>query len=190
MSIPILGAIPEEMTVGDTIKFTKALDDFPFSESWTYTYYFVKDDGTANIFNVVATQPGSSEEYLITITPAKTSSLASGRYDWRAKVEKAGEVSTIEESTIQLLPSYTAAVESRTPARQIVDAIDAQLAGSATLTQKRIKVKDREIEHHDRNQLLQLRSYYDSIALREEAAERLALGLGQKHKMRTRLLNN
>lgn len=191
MSIQVLDRIPEEMTLGETIKFKKTLGDFPVSEGWTLTYFFVKEDATAGeLFNVVATQFESSEDYLITITTAKTESREAGDYSWRAKVTKSGETSTIEMGSITLNPSYEAAVDTRSDACTIVAAIDAQLKGSASLEQKKLKIKDREVEKHDRGSLLQLRTYYSTICEREKTAEALALGKANPSKTRTRLLNN
>lgn len=179
------------MTLGETIKFKKTLGDFPVSEGWTLTYFFVKEDGTAGeLFNVVATQFESSEDYLITIPSATTSGKASGDYSWRAKVTLLTETSTIEMGSITLNPSYEAAVDTRSDACTIVAAIDAQLKGSASLEQKKLKIKDREVEKHDRGSLLQLRTYYGSICQSEKTAEKLALGLANPNKIRTRLLNN
>ena len=179
------------MTLGETIKFKKSLGDFPFSDGWTLTYFFVKEDGTAGeLFNVVATQSGTSEDYLITITTAKTTSRVAGDYSWRAKVTLSGETSTIEMGSIALNPSYEAVVDTRSDACKIVAAIDAQLADSASLEQKKLKIKDREVEKHDRGSLLSLRTYYSSICESEKTAEKLALGLANPNKIRTRLLNN
>lgn len=191
MSIQILSRIPEEFTLSDTIKFKKTLGDFPFSEGWTLTYYFVKKDGTTGeLFNVVATQHESTEDYLITIATAKTSGRAAGDYSWRAKVSKAGETSTVEMGSLTLNPSYTAEVDTRSDAAKILAAIDAARAGTASPEQKRMKVRDREIENFDPAGLLKERTYYAQIVAAEEAAEKLALGLANPNKIRTRLMNN
>lgn len=191
MSIQVLSRIPEEMTLGDTIKFKKSLGDFPFSDGWTLTYYFVKEDGsTAELFNVEATQFESSEDYLITIATDDTSGRAAGDYSWRAKVTKSGETSTIEMGSITLNPSYTSVVDTRSDACKIVAAIDASMANKATPEQKKLKIKDREVEKYDTGQLMQMRTYYSTICQREKTAEDLALGKANPNKTRTRLLNN
>lgn len=182
--------MPEEFTLGDTIKFTKSLADFPYSDGWTLTYYFVKKDGTANIFNVVAEQSGTSEDYLVTIASDDTSSLAAGFYSWRARITKATETSTIEEGSVTLNPDYSEAVDTRSDAAQILAAIDAALAGAASITQKRYKIRDREIERYDPGQLQTLRTYYAAIVKAEQTAELLAQGLPNPNKIRTRLLGN
>lgn len=191
MSIQILSRMPEEFTLGDTIKFKKTLGDFPFSESWTLTYYFVKEDGsTGELFDVEATQYESTEDYLITIASDETSDRAAGAYSWRAKVTKSGETSTIEMGSITLNPSYAEVVDTRSDACKIVAAIDASLAGKASPEQKKLKIKDREVEKYDTGQLLQLRTHYSTICQREKTAELLAQGKANPNKTRTRLLNN
>lgn len=190
MSIQILDRIPDVFTLGDTIKFIKSVSDCPFSAGWTLTYYFVKKDGTANIFNVVATQNGTSEDYLITITSAKTSSLTAGEYSWRAKLTKLEETSSIEDGSVILDPSYAVAVVTLSPACAIVAAIDAAIAGTATLTQKKLKIRDREIEKFDQGGLLQQRTYYAQQCNAEKDAEKLAQGLPNPNTIRTRMPGN
>lgn len=170
--------MPDEFTAGDTIKFTSSLSDFPFSDGWDLTHYFTKDDGTDNIFNVEAEQSESSEDYLSTIATSDTENLTPGRYSWRSKVKKSGETSTIEEGSVFINPSYASAVDTRSNARKIIDAIDAQLAGDASPAQKRFKVRDREVEQHSRADLIALRSHYLGIVQSEDDAEKLAQGLG------------
>lgn len=191
MGIEILSHIPEEMTLGETVKFKKTLGDFPFSEGWILTYYFVKQDGsTGELFDVEATQSGSSEDYLITIATANTSGLEAGDYSWRAKVTLSGETSVVEEGSITLNPSYESVVDTRSDACKIVAAIDASMAGKATPEQKKLKIKDREVEKYDTGQLMQMRTYYSTICQREKTAELLAQGKANPNKTRTRLLNN
>ena len=189
MSLEIQGQIPDEFTIGDDIQFLKTVPNCPASEGGTLTYYFVKKDGTSNTFNVVA--EASNDDFLVDITAAKTAALTAGEYSWRARfVDPDSKTLTIEEGSIILNPDYSSAVSTLSDAQQIVDAIDAQLKNTATPSQKRFKVRDREVEQHSQGELLALRTYYRQIVKDEKAEEALKQGKANPNKVRTRLTNN
>ena len=68
----------------------------------------------------------------------------------------------------QNLKFVSANFDPRSPARIVLDAIQAHLAGVSTGTQRRVKVGDKQIEYATYDQLMKYRNYYQKLALKEE----------------------
>lgn len=68
----------------------------------------------------------------------------------------------------QNLKFATQSFNPRSKARQILDAIQAFLAGKATNNQRRIKVGDKQLENSSFDELIKWKNYYQKQALKEE----------------------
>ena len=58
--------------------------------------------------------------------------------------------------------------DPRSPAKKILDAINAYLAGVASHQQRRIKVGDKEIEYSSYSELNQWKNYYEKIVAKQQ----------------------
>ena len=74
------------------------------------------------------------------------------------------EVITIQQNLKFVDDNY----DPRSPARIILEAIQAHLAGVSTGTQRRVKVVDKQIEYATYDELMKYRNYYQKLALKEE----------------------
>ena len=77
----------------------------------------------------------------------------------------------IEETTLickQNLKYVSANYDPRTPAKIILEAIEAYLAGVATHQQKRVKVGQKEIQYSSYDQLMKWRDFYAIEARKEQ----------------------
>ena len=184
--IPTLDTIPGEIVAGDTVKWTKALADFPVSLGWTLTYRFAINDGSAMTFNVAATQYGDSEDYLVSLPGSATSGKTAGTYAWAARVSDGSDSYTVEEGTIVLRAPLTAATDTRSAARKIVDAIDAALAGSTDVTIMETRIRDRMVKTYTTQELTHLRAHYKAILNSEADAEAIKRGRYTSRKVYTR----
>lgn len=185
VSIQVLNRIPDEITLGDKVQWTEDYPDCPAS-TWTLTYYFIKADGTAQIFNVAAVAYDGTDSFLVTILAADVAAITAGDFRFKARLAKDGVTTTAAEGPISFLPDYSTAIDTRSTARKIVEAIDAAIAGTASMTQKKTKIRDREIEFYTSDELTKLRNYYQGIVEGEDAQDNIALGRRNKTTIRAR----
>lgn len=68
----------------------------------------------------------------------------------------------------QNLKYVSSSYDPRTPAKKILDAINAYLSGIATHQQRRVKVGDKEIEYSSYEQLNKWKNYYEKIVAKQQ----------------------
>lgn len=185
MSLPILHNPPHSAMAGDTLSWRKTLPDYPASV-WTLTYTIIN---AASKMTVVATADG--DDHLVSIPAATTAAWIAGEYGWVASVSDGTDRHTIESGRIVIktdLVAQLAGHDARTAARKALDDLRAALAtwistkghvqsymvdgvnmtfASAADLKARISILEREVA-------------------REEAAERLAAGLGTGRRVMVR----
>lgn len=174
MATSILTAPPAQARAGDTWSWRVSLPDYP-APTWVLSYILYSP--TAKL-TLTATADGSA--HLITVLPATSEDFVAGRYDWIASVASLDERYQVDAGAMDILPDLaaisTGGHDGRSPARIILDAIDASLAGRASGDQVdliRTQLGDRVIQR-DPAVLLKWRQHYAAIV----AAEDRALGKG------------
>lgn len=120
---------PETFFVGETLEWTKDLEDFPAGE-WTLTYYF---RGVGTGFDAVATADGSAHS--VTVPAATTAGLSAGAYFWQAWAEKGPEKHLVDQGRSAVKPSLAGvttatAVDNRTQAERDLEAVRLALVGN------------------------------------------------------------
>lgn len=180
---------PEEIIAGETVKWTKSLTDYPATEGWTLKYRL---RGTTS-YDVTATSSGS--DYAVTIAASTTANYAAGDYRMFAWVEKVGERYNLFDLplTVKPDPIASSAYDPRTPAKRVLDAIDATLLGTASREEQGYSINapggsGRQINFFNRADLIQFRQYYQRIVDSEEAAENLNRGKATGSKILTRFV--
>ena len=101
------------------------------------------------------------------VVEINTDDYSSGEYS--VQFFKGNQV--IQQTTLlckQNLKYVSANYDPRTPARIVLDAIQAYLAGIATHQQKRVKVGQKEIEYSSYDELLKWRDFYAMEARKQE----------------------
>lgn len=159
--------------------------DYPASE-WTLSYAFVK---SGQYFGFTASADG--ELFAVSIAASVTANYDPGIYHWKAYVTKGLERRTIDEGTLEVLPNFaaqTSGYDARSDAQTIFEACEALLLGKATADQKSYTLEGRSLERYGIAELLKLRDRYKSIWDKEQAAERVANGLGSGRKIHTRFI--
>lgn len=182
--------VPKRFTAGETVTWSKSVENFKASDGWTLTYYF-RGPGS---LDVEATADG--QDFAVTITSTLSTPLAPGRYDWQAWVSKDGIKSVIDSGTSDVLAGLSGAVEgydSRSTAKKILDAIDALVAGSTDVRHKRVTVSsagmERTLESFPVTDLIGptgLRNYYATIYAREQRLARIRKGGGYFQQVKSR----
>lgn len=166
------------LIAGDTLDFLTTVIDYPASAGWTLSFRLVPQSaGTAYTFSAAA----ENDDYRSTVTAATTASWAAGEYSWSSYVTKGSERYTVDSGflTIKANPATVAAgTDLRSHARKALAAVEAVIEGRASLDQEEYTINGRSLKRTPVADLIRLRSFYKSEVAREEAAERLAKGLG------------
>jgi len=178
---------PTEITVGDTIKWTKSLSDYP-ADQYALNYKIVPLSGGAPL-TVAATADGT--DHSISISAADSAEYVPGDYRWfsyAVDLETSEERYTIDHGDLKILPDPAAitAADLRSHARTVLDAIEATLEGTASREQSEITIEGRSLKYRTPAELLQLRSFYLAEVRREETAEAIRKGLDSGNRVLTR----
>lgn len=92
---------PITIIAGDTVKFTRALDDYSYADGWRLTY----EIRGASKLDVVATADTDNTGHAVTVAAGDTGTLEPGQYRWFARVGLNGEVYTVDSGTLIVEPN-------------------------------------------------------------------------------------
>lgn len=155
MTMAISTTVPDELIAGDTWKWTREYADFP-PATWVVTFYF--ENGTA-AWNIVATTSGSL--FLATMTAAASAAIVPGVYAWFARATQGAESYVVpgESGWLTVLadPASAGMVDRRSYNRQLLDAINATLLGSATTDQMAMTIGGRSLQRRSLSELEDLK---------------------------------
>jgi hypothetical protein len=183
--------IPATIRAGDTVSWrddatTDSLGNAVGSSAWTLTTYLRRATAGAGL-TVVATAYGSGWE--TTISAANSATLAAGAYYWQARATSGAQAITAGSGSLTVLPAlnYTgapAAFDGRSQARQDLDAVQsairALISGGAV---RRYMISGRQLERFSLAELIELENRLKADVAREEAAQRMANGLGDPRNL-------
>ena len=180
---------PLELRAGDTWKWnrTDKVSDYP-SPAWTLKYRFKNQAGG---FEITATADGSGG-FSVSVDKTTTGAIAAGVYQWQAEVDNGTERYTLERggylTVVADFFSGTAgaAFDSRTHARKVLESIEAVIEGRASKDQEEYQIAGRMLKRTPIPDLLKLRQTYQAEVAGQEAAAKLADGLGGARKVQVR----
>jgi hypothetical protein len=176
--------VPDELIAGDTWEWQRELSDYPAS-THSAAWYFEKADGN---FSVTAGETGDT--FTGTVPAATSATYRAGRYRWRLLVTRTADSvrKTVEEGWINVLPDPAAAgnVDHRTTARVVLDMIDAYLRDPTNLNAASYSLGGRSLSRWSRAELLVERDKWKAEAASQEAAERIASGMGNPRRLYVR----
>lgn len=169
--------VPTSLTAGDTWEWTSDHTDYP-AGTWALTYYFWKQGKT---FSAAATADGTTHS--VTVAAATTANYPVGRYRYQGRVSYSGEVFTVEDGWLEVLPNpATATADPRSWARRTLDAVEAFLEGNASTAQASMSIAGRSISRWSLPELQQFRQDLQQEVRTEEQGARA--GLGRNIKVR------
>jgi hypothetical protein len=173
---------PAVFNAGDTLRFDRTLSNYPASAGWTLRYTLI--NATSKItFNAAA----AGDVHAVTVAATTTAVWAPGNYDWRARVDKAGEVYTVGEGRIVIRNAFsTATADARTHARRTLDAIESVIEGRASSAVAEYQIAGRQLKNIPIAELLTLRDRYRAEVAREDAASAAAQGLPDRRRVYVR----
>lgn len=185
---------PLEIAQGEMAVWKRSLDEFSPDE-WDAQYRIRGIAGTGAGFNV----DGAEDEgdFLFEATAAQTATMSVTTYEWQLWVTNktaATETYQIEAGTFAVRRGFSAgtttAVDTRSTAVQILEAIDAALLSRATSNQQEYEIStpagSRKLKYLSVMDLKEARKMYAGIVARERMAERLRNGgsIFTTHKVR------
>lgn len=175
---------PETATAGDTWQWKKSLPLYPAGKGYTLAYYFANAASSFSITggSVVA----SGDAFLISFSA--TNAIVPGKYRWQGYATLAGARSTAVEGWIVVTPNLASAgaVDLRTPARALLDAIDTLLAGRMLSDVHRYTIGNRSLEKLSQLDLIKARSTVAWRVFHEQRVERIENGLDDGKRLYVR----
>lgn len=175
---------PREINAGSDYTWTQHFDAYP---AGTYTLKWTAMSAT-DVYTISGTASGT--DHVMTLDHATTIAYTPGRYHWATYVEDAaGNRYDIASGALKINPDPAGhAVDRRTHARKMLDAIEALLEGRATAGQvDMVKAYwgHRRVDP-DPAQLIPLRDRYRGEVAAEERAARIAAGEKLQNKVKVR----
>jgi hypothetical protein len=179
-------AAPSTATCGDTLSWLTSLADYPATAGWVLTYTLVPRSGAPR--SITCSAEGS--DHRATVSAATSAGWAPGAYTLVGTVSKAGERYTVEQGSITLQADLAAAstgVDTRSPARQALDDMDAALRvyGSKAYLQS-VAYGDRSQSFRSPSDFMAFRSRLQAEVAREAAAQRTAAGGANPNRLYVR----
>ena len=176
---------PASLRCGDTWQWSRTLADYP-AGTWTLKYRF---KSAAGGFEIVATASGT--DHAVSVAAATTAPYTAGSYTWMAWVEAGAEKFTVDQGTVELLPDYrtgtsTAALDDRSHAKKVLDAIEAWIEGRDPAVAE-YEIAGRRMKYIPPADLVKLHNRYKSMVAAEEAKAKLARGEGSGRKIQFRM---
>lgn len=169
-------AAPTTLVAGDTLSWSTSLPDYPATAGWVLTWRLVPTTGTPYTITCSA----SGADHLANVAPATTAAYAPGRYTLSGTVSLSGARYTVATGQITVTPdlgAVTAGVDTRSSARQALDACDEMLRtfGEKAYLQS-IAIGDRAKTFRSPGDFLAYRSRLQAEVAREQAAVTRAAG--------------
>lgn len=162
---------PASLRAGDTWEWRREdLGDYP-APTWVLSYHF---RSAASYFDVTATADGAA--HAVSVAMATTSGRIAGWYDWTALVTDGTSRYEIGRGRAEVLPNIAtaAAVDGRTFARRMLDAIEAAMENRADADQLDMvtaQLESRSITR-DKSGLMLLRDRFRAEVATEDRARR------------------
>lgn len=157
---------------GDTWRWRRTLPDYQ-APTWTLTYTAWN---ASAVISIIAAADGDAHS--ISVPPATTGAYAAGRYEWAARVTDSTDTHTIATGIWQILPALGTALDTRSHARRMLDAINALIEGRAVdgdIDVVRTTIGDHTTEF-DLPTLIKLRGQYAALVASEDRAAAMARG--------------
>jgi hypothetical protein len=178
---------PSRLNAGDTISWLKSLPEFAATEGWALVYTLLNAAGKITIGSTA-----QGADHLVGTTAALSAAWPAGEYAYSARVSRTValvlQAHTVGFGRFTVAPAFGAAatLDTRSSARQALEAVTAYLANPANLAAASYTIAGRSLSRHTRDELIAERSHWQAEVSREDAASRLAQGLPDKRRVYVR----
>lgn len=172
---------PSSIYAGDTITWTKSLSAYP-APTWTLKYSLVRDGGA---YDITAAADGS--DFLVTVPASTSADWLPADYTWTAYVTDSTQRFTVETGTIKVLANpASGGYDARTTAKVMLDNIEAYLIDPNNLAAASYSIGGRSLSRWSRGELLTERDRLMNEVRSQQAAQRIARGLGNPRRLYVR----
>jgi hypothetical protein len=190
---------PEKITAGDYVQWKRTASGFSIptgdvpkaSDGWVLTYALVSSGKSISI--TAATH--ETDDFLVTLTASVTAAYTAGVYSWQAYLTKSStsERYMVDSGELQVLPNFAAQTkgyDGRSYVKQVLDALEAKLLGRASKDQEAMVVGGEIIKMIPLTEIVRLRDQFKMAYENEQAAERIANGLGTGKQVLVRFIDD
>jgi len=175
---------PGRLTAGDTANWLKTLADYPATDGWVLAYTLLN---VAGKIAIGSTAQGA--DHLVGASAAQSATWPAGEYAYSARVSRTValvlQAHTVGFGRFTVAPAFgeAATLDTRSSARQGLDAVTAYLANPANLGAASYTIAGRSLGRHGIPELIALKTHLQAEVSREDAAARVALGLPDKRRV-------
>lgn len=162
---------PTRLNAGFSLAWVASFPGFTASEGWSLSYQLTNH---TNAHTIPATALG--DDFQVVISPALSSTFAPGSYRLFAIAQKADDRRILANTSFEVLPDITKAVDLRSTAERTLEAIEALLEGKATDDQQMIQYNGRTLSRYTFEALETLRSRLKRTVARERERRRGSKG--------------
>lgn len=183
--------LPATIRAGDTVSWIEpaAVDldgNAATSASWTFTT-FLRTNAASEGATVTGTAR-SDGGWDNAITANTTGGFDAGEWRWQSRISSGATVITIGSGTLEVLPSLSyqgspGAFDGRSQAQQDLEAVQAAIRAIVSKGAKSYTIGSRKFDAADLGQLMQREAQLKAIVAREQAAEKIAAGLGDPRNL-------
>jgi len=185
MSETIKFVEPLRVHQGTTIKWKRALSDYPASASWVLTYNF-RGPGTFDVTSVA-----DGDNHSVVIASTVSAAYPAGDYTWQAFVANGAERHFVGKGLTTVKADFAlapAGFDARSHVKKTLDMLEAAIEGSASTDVLSYSIGDRTISRIPKGELIQLHSHYRALYAKEKKADRIRRGLGTNRRIGVRFV--
>jgi len=170
-----------ELIAGDTLDFLDSVPEYPPADGWTLKYRLVPRFTTPTQAPIDITATTSGADYRVQAAAAVTAGWKVGAYTWARWVEKAGPIrQSLGEGQFVIKTDPAEAVQGydgRSHARKVLDQIEAAIE-AFSFGVKQYTIGNRSMTKQDMPEIITMRDRYRAEVASEDAAAKMASGLG------------
>jgi len=155
---------PKKLYAGDSASWLASFPEFLASEGWSLSYVLSNANGAHTI-----TSTPIGDDFQVQITSTASSAFAPGRYSLIGYVEQGDDRHVVSESSLEVFPNITEAVDRRSQAERTLQAIRDMIEGKASDDQQMIQYQGRTLSRYTFEQLIMIESRLARTVAREHA---------------------
>lgn len=163
-----LSAVPAQLVAGDSLKLSLATlaSEYPAADGYALSLAFVPVGG--GVVTEVNAVDGAGS-WSVNIAGAVTGTWPVGDLRWAAKVEKDGDLATVDSGIMLVLPEASSAADTRSHARKVLDSLNAAIEGRASATDLEHTLADgRQVKRLSHAELWSMRKHYAGLVAAED----------------------
>jgi len=152
--MPNLSALPDTITNGTYVAYTKAFADYPANAGWSMALHIA---GKSKLSKNAVT---SGASFVVTLATSDTDDLEPGQYQWVERVTNGAEVYDAACGQLIVKPNLATAAPGalQTWEEKTLAVVEAALSGSLTSDIETYQIHGRSVSRMSRSELLRIRN--------------------------------